>query len=181
MRGATARKAAAHKAEKLVGNGTVERISALELVGGFVLRARFADGCEVEADLAGLIDRSPHFRVFAEDREAFERFALVDGGSGIEWENGVDFSAGALLRLGLAQVEMTGAAFADWIKAHSLSLNEAADLFGVTRHTIMNYRRRQAVPQPIKIMCDAMDRDPTLFYARLRPRRPGRPHKSRAA
>lgn len=92
----------AQKAEKLIRKGEVERIVALSRVRDFVLRAEFADGRVIEADLSGLIGRSSHFQVFADDPEAFGRFKLVHGGSGIEWENGRDFSASALARLGHA-------------------------------------------------------------------------------
>jgi hypothetical protein len=159
----------------------IERLRRIEHVRGFALRATFDDGRVAEIDLSGVIDRRRVFRPFAEDPDAFARVKVIDRGAGIEWDNGLDFSAGALVRMADAQERMSGADFAAWIEKHGLSVNETADIFGLGRHAIMNYRRANAVPLPIQLACAAMDAEPLIFLARLTPRRAGRPRKDCAA
>ena len=148
----------------------MERITKLDLSGPLSFHAEFADGQEVEANLAGLCARSRHFRVFLEQPELFDCFHLVHNGTGIEWDNGLDYSAGALLRLGRAQEDMTGNQFKAWQKALGLSNTEAADLLGVSLATVKNYHRRNLVPAAVKIACDSFEEDATLVAARFIPR-----------
>ena len=148
----------------------VERITKLELGGRLSFHAEFADGQEVYANLAGLCARSRHFRIFLDQPELFEFFHLVHNGIGIEWDNGLDYSAGALLRLGRAQEDMTGSQFKAWQKILGLSNSEAADLLGVSLATVKNYHRRNLVPTAVKLACDSFEADANLVAARFVPR-----------
>jgi hypothetical protein len=75
------------------------RVKAVKAGPKFTLDIEWADGRKSKADLAGLIHDSKHFRVFADDEKAFRNVKPVSWGNGIEWDNGLDFSANALKKL----------------------------------------------------------------------------------
>jgi hypothetical protein len=49
-------------------------------------------GCDT-VDLTGLIHRSHHFAGFAKDHDAFRNVSVTEFGGGVEWTNGLDYSA----------------------------------------------------------------------------------------
>jgi hypothetical protein len=162
--------------------GPVERIEKLEVVTPFILRVTFNGGVRGDADMTGLIHKSRHFDVFKNDPEAFARAEIVNHGSGVAWPNGLDYSAGALERMVAAQRDMTGREFTAWQKRVGLSNAETADVLGVTSRTVKLYKKRVgSLPIAVKIACDAMERDRTLVYSRVRAHvRTGRMRKSAA-
>jgi hypothetical protein len=62
----------------------------------WTLNVVWADGEKSRVDLTGLIHRSRHFRAFLDDPAGFRRVGVTEWGSGIEWENGLDYSADTL-------------------------------------------------------------------------------------
>lgn len=81
------------------GPAPLERIVLLDLGPGHRVRARFADGATVDVDLTDLIAGSPRLGP-PRNADLFAAGRLVDRGAGIEWPGGIDYSAGALRRLG---------------------------------------------------------------------------------
>lgn len=165
------------KPDQIIDRGDVETITSLKPLGGFTLRVKFNDGQTTDADLSGLIAKSRHFGVFADDPAAFQTVKIISEGGGIGWDNGLDYSAGALKRLAAAQSDMSGLEFSEWLTRHELTIPEAADVLGVSERTVKNYKvRKSPVPAAIKIACLAADREPTLIYSRVRPHnKRGRP------
>lgn len=66
---------------------------------GWFLEIVWADNRKSRVDLTGLVYRSRHFRVFVDDPKAFQKVSPVNFGSGIGWENGLDYSAATLQTL----------------------------------------------------------------------------------
>lgn len=66
---------------------------------GWILHIDWSDGKKSSVDLGHLVQNSKHFQCFATEPEAFRKVYSVTFGSGIAWENGLDFSAAALKRL----------------------------------------------------------------------------------
>ncbi|EWY41526.1 hypothetical protein N825_28235 [Skermanella stibiiresistens SB22] len=56
-----------------------------------------------------------------------------------------------------------------------LSIQETADLFGVSPSTIKEYRKARQLPIAWRIACRAMRNDHETFLAHYRPRLTGRP------
>jgi predicted ArsR family transcriptional regulator len=74
------------------------------------------------------------------------------------------------------QTEMTFRELRSWKREMQLSLNEMADIFGISVSAVKNYLAgTQSIPIAIQVACDAMRRDPAILYARFRPRAAGRP------
>jgi hypothetical protein len=126
--------------------------------------------------MSGVIDSKELFRTL-KDYDRFDTARVVAHGSGIEWDNGLDYSADSLEVMAEQQRGMSGQDFADWMKEMGISLQEAADLFGVVPSTIKAYRKSQRLPVAIQIACRALKNDPDLFLARYHPRVAGRPRK----
>ncbi len=131
-------------------------------------------------DLTGLVFRSRHFTPLRDPAE-FRKVRAITYGWAIGWPNGLDYAAHTLHRLAREQRDMTAEDFAQWQKAEKLSIQEAADVLGVTATTIKNYRRGRAIPKAVQIACRSIAEDKAILDALYRPRRIGRPRKEIAA
>ncbi len=135
------------------------------------------DGAVTLVDLTGVIARVKAFAPLAEPA-VFRRARVIDGGLALGWPGGLDYAAASLRLVADEQRPMTGADFIDWQRALTLSNQEAADLLDISLGTVKNLRRRAAaIPRPLSIACRQTLRDPTVFRAHFRPRRPGRPRR----
>jgi len=131
-------------------------------------------------DLTGLIFRSRHFAPLR-DPARFGEVSVIAYGWAIGWPGDLDYGADTLYRLANEQREMTAEDFARWQASQDLSIQEAADVLGVTPTTIKNYRRGRAIPKAMQIACRAIAEDKAFLHALYRPRRSGRPRKEIAA
>ncbi len=138
------------------------------------------DGSKSRVDLTGLVHSSRHFKVFTDDAAAFRRVRPAGYGSGIAWDNGLDYSAATLRTLAEQQRALSGRDLADFERRHDLNTAETAALLDVAERTVRSYREADALPEPIAIALRAFDGDPTVFAAHFRPivrRKRGRPQK----
>lgn len=141
------------------------------------------DGTQSNVDLTGLVHSSRHFKVFAEDQAAFRRVKPVGYGSGIGWDNGLDYSAATLRTLAEQQQTLSGEYLATFEKKHGLNTAETAALLDIAERTVRAYRDSAELPESIAMALRALDRDPTIFAAHYRPvarRGRGRPAKTAA-
>jgi len=144
------------------------------------LRVTWDDGTHSRVDLTGLVHSSRHFAGFAEDQAAFRRVKPVGYGSGIGWDNGLDYSAATLRTLADQQQSLTGKHLVAFEERHDLNTAETAALLHVAERTIRAYRDADALPEAVSIALRAFDSDPTVFAAHYRPverRGRGRPKK----
>jgi hypothetical protein len=133
-------------------------------------------GGSAKSDLTGLVARNIHFRPLMDDVETFARVRVMEGGLGIGWPvqtkwGPLDLSSSTLLRIAEEQEPMTGTDFAKWRASLGLSLNEASNLLGVGRRTIMGYVKRNELPPIVAIACRALARDKHLLAAHYLPAR----------
>jgi len=70
--------------------------SAITGEKSLTLNLVWANGAQDTVDLTGLIRRSQHFKVFAENPETFCDMSVTEFGGGVEWKNGLDYSAVSL-------------------------------------------------------------------------------------
>jgi len=153
------------------------RVTKVRPAGPRALRVRFAgDRRERELDLTGLMARSAHFAPLMDDREAFAKARIVEGGLGVAWPirtkwGRLDASASTLRRIADEQEPMTGADFARWRTMLGLSLTEAAKVLGVGRRTITGYLKKDRLPPIVAIACRALARDKHLLAAHYVPAR----------
>ncbi|MEJ0028246.1 MAG: hypothetical protein WDN01_19650 [Rhizomicrobium sp.] len=144
------------------------------------LRVTWDDGTKSRVDLTGLVHSSRHFAGFAEDQAAFRRVKPVGHGSGIGWDNGLDYSAATLRTLSEQQQAQSGKHLIAFEQKHDLNTAETAALLHVAERTIRAYRNADALPETVSIALRALDSDPTVFAAHYRPvtrRGRGRPKK----
>lgn len=140
----------------------------------------WSDGRKTRADLTGLVHRSPHFRVFLSDPDAFRKVRAVHYGTGIGWDNGLDYSASTLRILADAQRPMRGKDLSAFESRHGLHAAETAKLLGVAERTVRAYRAADVLPEAIAISLRALESDRTVFAAHYRPsmrRTRGRPKR----
>lgn len=142
------------------------------------LKVEWADGEKSKVDLTGLVHRSRHFHVFADDPKAFARVKPDEFGTGIEWDNGLDYGARTLRILADEQKPVTGTYLRKFEASHGLSTDETAKLLDVTPRTVVNWRKSSALPRTVYITLRRFEYDETAFAAFYRPIKPrprGRP------
>ena len=148
------------------------------------LKVEWADGEKSKVDLTGLVHQSRHFQGFAEDPVAFRQVKPDEFGTGIEWENGLDYSARTLKTLADEQKPVPGKYLKKFEVTYSLSTDETAKLLDVTPRTIKNWRKAPELPRTVYITLRRFEHDPTAFAAFYRPiksRPRGRPKASERA
>jgi len=153
------------------------KVTRVRAAGPRSLRICFAgERRERELDLTGLIARSTHFAPLMDDREAFAKARIAEGGLGVAWPirtkwGRLDLSAETLRRIADEQEPMTGADFARWRQELGLSLTEAATVLGVGRRTITGYLKKDRLPPIVAIACRALARDRHVLAAHYLPAR----------
>ena len=130
---------------------------------------RSADGAKSKVDMTGLVYSSRHFRVFAEDAEAFRQVKPDEFGTGIEWANGLDYSARTLKMLADEQKPMPGRLLHAFESKFRLNTEETARLLKVTPRTIKNWREAAELPMTVSIALRRFEHDPTAFAAHFLP------------
>jgi hypothetical protein len=146
----------------------------------FTLNVTWSDGSKSVADLTGLVHRSRHFGVFGNDPTAFRKVRVIAHGSGIGWENGLDYAATTLKMLADEQKPLNGKYLTGFQARHGLNAAETALVLHVAERTLRAYRASEELPAPIAISLRRMDSDPTIIAAHYRPikrRERGRPKK----
>lgn len=149
----------------------------------FVLDVTWQNGTRSRVDLTGLIHRSRHFRVFTGRPSEFRKVRVINYGTGIGWENGLDYAAATLKTMAEEQRPMTGAELSAFQERNRLNTRETAALLDIAERTVRAYRRARALPQPIAIALRAFDADGTILAAHYKPvdvRPRGRPRQKPA-
>ena len=145
------------------------RVKAVSSAKHYVLNIEWQDGSKSKADLTGLVYSSRHFRVFVTDAAAFREVRSDEFGTGVEWENGLDYSAASLKTLADEQKPMSGASLVRFETKRGLNTHETACLFNVTDRTIQILRKSQELPSQFSIALRRFETDPTIFAAHYRP------------
>ena len=133
------------------------------------LNVEWSDGAKSKVDLTGLVYSSRHFRVFADDAGAFRQVKPDEFGTGIEWANGLDYSARTLKMLADEQKPMPGRLLHAFESKFRLNTEETAKLLKVTPRTIKNWREVAELPMTVSIALRRFEHDPTAFAAHYRP------------
>lgn len=145
------------------------------------LKVEWVDGRKSKIDLTGLVHSSRHFHVFTEDQEAFRTMKVDEFGTGVEWDNGLDYSAANLARMAEEQRLVTGKDFRGFTTRFKLNTEEVAALLDVSTKTVRNYEHATALPRTVGIALRRFEQDPTVFAALYRPvkvRPRGRPRQA---
>jgi hypothetical protein len=135
----------------------------------FTLLLTWDDGSEQIADLSGMIAVSRHFRVFKDNSDAFNAVSVINWGHGIEWENGLDYSAENLAMLTEEESEQPNSAeLIAFQKRFNLTNEQSGKALGYKVSQIKNFKSGTSlIPDAVHIAIRAMIRNPVLLYARL--------------
>lgn len=86
---------------------TLRRISSVLAVPPYLLYVTWRDGGHDVVDMTNVVQSAPFARL--RDANAFVQVTVVDHGSGIEWNNGLDYSSDSLASLAAEQTEVSAA------------------------------------------------------------------------
>ncbi len=162
----------------------MEKLPTLKSVAAgrkpLTLNLVWADGARDTVDLTGLAHRSRHFKVFAENPPAFRNVSVTEFGGGVEWANGLDYSATSLKLLADEQRPMSGKELSAFEAENGLNTAETSALLGIAERTVRAYRHEKVLPATVAITLRAMRANKALLAAHYRPipRSMGRPRKS---
>jgi hypothetical protein len=157
------------------------RIATIEAAPGYRLRVVWQDGGDAVVDMTGVVHKQAYFASL-KDEAAFRQVGVIGYGTGIEWANGIDYSADSIEAMANEQTAMTPGEFGAWKADMELSTNEMADIFGFSASTVKAYLAGESrIPVAVQIACNAMRENPAILYARFRPRVAGRPRKNPVA
>jgi len=118
----------------------INRIASVSSLGSMLLEVTYQGGQKVKVDCTELPRR---FAVFAQlqDPAFFNQVEVADWGHGIEWPNGEGLGADKVLDMALEQAQRTDTlVFRNWQQKHGLSLAQVAQILGMSRRTISQYR-----------------------------------------
>lgn len=155
------------------------RVKSVAAHGTNTIKVTWKGGGSCTVDLTGLIARVPAFDKL-KDAGIFMRVGVIDWGWAVGWPGGLDLSADTVKRMAEEQAQMTGNDLVHWQERLDLTIDETAELLGLSGRTVKNYRRRDAsIPSAIGMACRALERDPAAFAAHFRPlrKKAGRPKK----
>lgn len=160
---------------------TLPRVKSVTAVKkGWVLDVVWSDNRKTRVDLTGLVHCSKHFHAFVDNPKAFQSIAPVNFGSGIGWENGLDYSASTLQTLAEEQRPMKGKDLTAFEQKYDLNTAEMAALLEIAERTVRAYKAANVLPTTIAMSLRSLDADPARFAAHFRPierRHRGRPRK----
>jgi len=155
----------AHNIEPLP---TIRTVNARK---GHILAIEWNGGGKDTVDMSAVIERFKPFARLTNFAE-FKAVEPVDFGHGIEWENGLDYSADNLARMAKAQKAvtkgMTAAYFKTWQTNADLTNEIAASVFGMKTRQIVKYRQGDAsIPMPVQMTIHRFEEEPGLLNAIL--------------
>lgn len=162
----------------------MEKLPTLKAVAAgkkqLTLNLVWTNGERDTVDLTGLVHRSRHFAVFANDHDAFRKVSVTEFGGGVQWKNGLDYAATSLKLLADEQRPMSGKELSAFEAENGLNTAETSALLGVAERTVRAYRHEKVLPATVAIALRAMRANKSLLAAHYRPvpRVMGRPRKS---
>jgi len=119
----------------------------------------FDDGWRADVDLAGFVAGFKSLKPLM-DAALFARVALEEWGSGLTWddEGPLSIAATTVYRLASEQAGDPARSFDAWMMQHGFSASRAADVLGMSRRNVINYRTAtKPVPKVVQLACKAVD------------------------
>ena len=135
------------------------RITTASSLGKLRVAVCFEDGWRCEVDLSGFIEGFKSLHPLREEG-LFSRVAVEEWGSGLTWddEGPLSIAATTVYRLAAEQSCDAARSFDAWMMQHGFSAARAADVLGMSRRNIINYRTAtRAIPKVVQLACKAVD------------------------
>lgn len=162
-------------------NKTTPRIKAVTVNGQKTIQVHWQSGGADTIDLSGWIATGGETLAPLSDLAAFQRAAVGDYGTSIEWDDGdLAIDSAHLEALAIEQRPFRSDDMVEWQAKTGLSNQEAAQFLGVALSTWHTYKTGSPIPAAVAIACRAALRDPLLLQAHYKPRKTGRPPRPAA-
>lgn len=133
----------------------------------FVLTLIWEDGSQQTANLSGLVNFSRHFIAFSGDPASFNKVSIINWGHGIEWENGLDYSAENLARIANEQLdEDDQILIKEFQSQFKLTNEQTGQALGYKKSQIKNFKAGTTSLKPsTRIAIHTMIDNPTVLHA----------------
>ena len=130
-------------------------LQAVKAKAGGLLQLTFADGEEMQVDVAPIVERSPVLRPLL-DAAVFKRAKLGEWGGSVTW--GDDMLELAADNLRARAIEQAGGysheTVMEWMHRHGLTQQAAADALGMSRRMLAYYLSgEKPVPRTVGLAC----------------------------
>lgn len=135
------------------------RITSVRALDAMRIAVSFEDGWGAELDLAEFVAGFKSLKPLT-DAALFARVAVEEWGSGLTWddEGPLSIAATTIYRLACEQSGNPARIFDAWMMQHGLSASKAAQVLGMSRRNIINYRTAtRPIPKVVQLACKAVD------------------------
>lgn len=134
------------------------RLESVRPLSGTTLEVRYTHGRQFALDLSGLANELEAFAPL-KDPAQFATAQVTDWGWTLEWACGASLDSDRVLEMALEQAGLrANIEFRRWQDRHHFSLATAADVLGLTRRTVSQYRTgSRPIPKVVGLACRAID------------------------
>jgi len=135
------------------------RITSAKAQDGMRVAVVFEDGWSACIDLTGFVAGFKSLKPLT-NPVLFARVAVEEWGSGLTWddEGPLSIAATTVYRLACEQAGNAARSFDAWMMQHGFSAAKAADVLGMSRRNIINYRTAtRPIPKVVHLACKAVD------------------------
>ena len=135
-------------------------LESVRTLSGVTLEVCYTHGRQFVLDLSGLVNELAAFAPL-KDPDQFATAQVTDWGWTLEWECGASLDSDRVLEMAMEQAGLqANIEFRHWQDRHHFSLTTAADILGLTRRTISQYRTgSRPIPKVVGLACRAIDMD----------------------
>ena len=114
----------------------------------FELLVFFRDGTVKKCGMEEHFAKDPAFEVLQRNKEYFNGIRIQPGGHGVEWDENLSISAGALYRSG-KKIPLSASYFQNFVMHRVVNVAEAAEILGCSRQNI-DYLTKAGKLHPLK-------------------------------
>lgn len=134
------------------------RLESVRTLSGAQLEVRYTHGREFVLDLSALANELDVFAPL-QDPAQFAQVQVTDWGWTLEWACGASLDSDRVLEMALEQAGLqANIEFRHWQDRHHFTLATAADMLGLTRRTVSQYRTgSRPIPKVVGLACRAID------------------------
>lgn len=141
-----------------MSKSTAPRLESVRTLSGVTLEVRYTHGRQFIIDLSALADELDAFAPL-KNPEQFVTAQVTDWGWTLEWECGASLDSDRVLEMAMEQAGLqANIEFRHWQDRHHFTLSTAADVLGLTRRTVSQYRTgSRPIPKVVGLACRAID------------------------
>ena len=134
------------------------RLESVRTLSGTRLEVLYTHGRQFVLDLSALVGELAAFAPL-NDPAQFATAQVTDWGWTLEWACGASLDSDRVLEMAMEQAGLrANIEFRHWQDRHHFTLASAADVLGLTRRTVSQYRTgSRPIPKVVGLACRAID------------------------